>query len=109
MSEMKEQGKIYSYHNFIYPFIWEDSARKVNKKEIIESYFENNEYWENINRDNEVFSKSDWIKLYSKNEYFHAAFKEAILGYNDKYKCDKSIVAQYEFNKKYISKGAEYT
>ena len=31
MSEMKEQGKIYSYHNFIYPFIWEDSARKVNK------------------------------------------------------------------------------
>lgn len=108
MSEMKEQGKIYSYHNFIYPFIWEDSARKVNKKEIIESYFENNEYWENINRDNEVFSKSDWIKLYSKNEYFHAAFKEAILGYNDKYKCDKSIVAQYEFNKKYISKGAEY-
>lgn len=108
MSEMKEQGKIYSYHNFIYPFIWEDPARKVNKKEIIESYFENNEYWENINRDNEVFSKSDWIKLYSKNEYFHAAFKEAILGYNDKYKCDKSIVAQYEFNKKYISKGAEY-
>ena len=37
MAEIKD--KIYSYHNFIFPFIWENHETKANEKESIERFF----------------------------------------------------------------------
>ena len=105
MDEVKE---CYSYHNFIFPFIWENSKTKVDEKKSIEKYFKNNEYWQSGIPDNHRISKKEWIDLYSRNEYFHSAFREAILGYDDEFKIDKSIVLFYEFAPEIIENGAEY-
>lgn len=106
MAKVKE--KIYSYHNFIFPFIWENAEIKVDEKRSIERYFENNEYWKIGNPDENKISKEQWIDMYSRNEYFHPAFRDAVLGYNDEFKRDKSIVSFYEFAPEIIKRGAEY-
>lgn len=106
MVEVKE--KIYSYHNFIFPFIWENYEIKADGKKIIERYFENNEYWRIENSDDREISKEEWIQMYSRNEYFHPAFRNAVLGYDNEFKRDKSIVSFYEFAPEIIKRGAEY-
>lgn len=106
MGEVKE--RIYSYHNFIFPFIWENAEIKVDEKKSIERYFENNKYWKIGNSDNNKISKEKWIDMYSRNEYFHPAFRDAVLGYDDEFKRDKSIVLFYEFAPEIIKRGAEY-
>lgn len=106
MGEVKE--RIYSYHNFIFPFIWENAEIKVDEKKPIERYFENNEYWKIGNPDENKISKEQWIDMYSRNEYFHPAFWDAVLGYDNEFKRDKSIVSFYEFAPEIIKRGAEY-
>lgn len=106
MVEVKE--KIYSYHNFIFSFIWENSEIKVDGKKSIERYFENNEYWRIGNPDDSKMSKEKWMNMYSRNEYFHPAFRDAVLGYDNEFKRDKSIVSFYEFAPEIIKRGAEY-
>ena len=106
MDEVKE--KICSYHKFLFPFIWENAERKINEKEAIERYFENNGYWKIGNSDDNKISKERWINMYSRNEYFHPAFRNAVLGYDNEFKRDKSIVSFYEFAPEVIKRGAEY-
>jgi len=106
MAEIKD--KVYSYHNFIFPFIWENHETKANEKESIERFFENNKYWKSTNLDNSKLSKEEWIDLYSRNEYFHPSFREAILGYNAAFERDKSIVSHYKFDQEMLRRGAEY-
>ena len=106
MVEVKE--KIYSYHNFIFSFIWERPEMKGDGKKLIEEYFEKSEYWKIGNPDNSKMSKEKWMNMYSRNEYFHPAFRDAVLGYDNEFKRDKSIVSFYEFAPEIIKRGAEY-
>lgn len=101
----------YSYHNFIFPFIWENTDQKTNEKSIIEKYLKSNHYWHEIDLENgnkEYLSKEEWVKLHARNEYFHLSFREAMLGYNNKFKTEKRIVSIYEFAPDLIKNGAEY-
>lgn len=102
--------KVYSYHTFILPFIWEgqDHTSKTMKK--ISKCFSDNLNWLSCDIKNNDFKsiskipQMDERSFYAEHQYFHPAVRKAIYGY------DNNIVTNYIFkptmnnNSQYIIK-----
>ncbi|MGN1168293.1 MAG: hypothetical protein ACI4S2_17905 [Lachnospiraceae bacterium] len=104
------KGTPYSYHTFIFPFIWKckgDSYKKFIK------CFEDNENWEDTNMKDKqdiasFASATDAASRktkYKEFQYFHPFVRKAIYGFDDK----ERIVRNFSFNPESIRKqGARY-
>ncbi|MDD6069232.1 MAG: hypothetical protein PUC12_00240, partial [Clostridiales bacterium] len=104
------KGTPYSYHTFIFPFIWKckgDSYKKLIK------CFEDNENWVDTNMKDKqdiasFASATDAASRktkYKEFQYFHPFVRKAIYGFDDK----ERIVRNFSFNPESIRKqGARY-
>lgn len=97
----------YSYHTFIFPFIWENKHVKVDGREAIRNFFDetNNKYWRMLDWKKRTNIKEQ-TQYYANKQYFHPAARMAVFG--DDTDLENSIVNNYEFNPDYLGEGAEY-
>ena len=103
MNEMKNE--IYSYHTFLFPFIWEVGDVTVDEISQIREYFSANKYWktsEDISAENKSLTKKEWIEKYANYQYFHPAFRKAV--FDD----ENTMITCYDFDPSLIKNGAEY-
>lgn len=107
---------IYSYHTFIFPFIWEGRGKhRVPLSEIL-SIFDNNVNWVKTNMIDEhhiasnpqfegmddVNRKNAELLFYKEYQYFHPYARKAIYGF------EKDIVTNYTFRPDMIRNKAHY-
>lgn len=83
---MQEKEHVYSYHTFIFPFMWEmnDDFQK-NYNEFVK-YFEKNDKWEDTNWEDSVTIPKMYryrnSELYKEYQYFHPYVRKSIYGYD---------------------------
>lgn len=94
MSE--EKAKVYSYHTFVLPFVWESSG--LTMKEFVK-IFESNPNWQDANL-NDEFNMPDLsqrhdgmseLMFYKEYQYFHPYVRRAIYG------TEPSLVRNFSF------------
>lgn len=97
---MAEVTEVYSYHTFLFPFIWENGKLSYTKKKITEG-LDKSKYWENsdfnIKQPGDLDIK-EHISFYSQYQYVHPEVREAIFGMG------KNIVANYRICPKYLKR-----
>ena len=101
---------IYSYHTFLFPFIWEGRGNKNVSTEDFKALFDQNPNWENINMTDEfriksnpeIRSNEDAFLFYKEYQYFHPYARKAIYGFED------SIVFNYAFRPQDVRNKAHY-
>ena len=89
---MCEDKKPYSYHTFLFPFLWNDGG--IVKRKDFEKCLNKN-YWKKEN-ELDCFAKGKLDLAYNKYQYFNTAARRAIYGGSEKeknavvynYKCD---------------------
>lgn len=103
-------SEIYSYHTFIFPFIWEGRGKhRIPLPEIL-SVFDNNVNWvktdmtdeHHITPNPQLMSKTDELLFYKEYQYFHPYARKAIYGF------EKDIVSNYSFRPDIIRDRAHY-
>lgn len=101
---MSEDNIIFSYHTFLFPFIWEGENGKRARRNIIE-IFSNNSCWisDDFNPDRKEGKFEEKEKqIYATYQYFHPAVRSAIFG------DENAIVKNYQIDPEIIANGAEY-
>ena len=101
---------IYSYHTFLFPFIWEGRGKKILSTKDFKALFDQNPNWENINMTDEYRIKSnpkirndaDAFLFYKEYQYFHPYARKAIYGFED------GIVFNYAFRPQDVRNKAHY-
>lgn len=101
---------IYSYHTFLFPFVWEGRGNRSIPLEEFVSLFENNVNWENIRMSDEyhitensqILDNDDAVLFYKEYQYFHPYARRALYGFSD------DIVTNYSFRPKDIRNRAHY-
>lgn len=102
--------KIYSYHTFIFPFVWEGRKKHNVSFEEFVSLFENNVNWESVCMPDEyhitdnsrLVDKNDAILFYKEYQYFHPYARRALYGFSD------DIVKNFSFRPHDIRNSAHY-
>lgn len=108
---MSEEKKIYSYHTFYFPFIWEGTSDKIVKQKDIISYFDSSDYWDktdikdfsNVNTTAALEDEQSRMWLYQTYQYFHTPACQAIFGN------ESDVVHNYQFCTKEVRRQACYT
>ncbi len=101
---------IYSYHTFLFPFIWEGRGKKTISTEEFKALFDQNPNWESINMTDEfriksnpeIRSNEDAFLFYKEYQYFHPYARKAIYGFED------GIVFNYAFRPQDVRNKAHY-
>ncbi len=101
---------VYSYHTFIFPFIWEGRGKQRIPFSKILSIFDNNVNWvktdmsdeHHISSSPQLKDKNDELLFYKEYQYFHPYARKAIYGF------DKDIVSNYSFCPDIIRNKAHY-
>lgn len=101
---------IYSYHTFLFPFVWEGRGKhSVPLAEFLD-LFENNVNWENVDMPDEhhitpnpqILDMDDALLFYKEYQYFHPYARKALYGFAE------DIVTNYSFRPKDIRNLAHY-
>lgn len=103
--------KVYSYHTFVLPFIWEQ-ADKCHQKDI-DSFaycFKSNPNWKSVNMEEtyklkteETFSENDDVfSHYNEYQYFYPFVRDVLYGYK------ASVVRNFSFMPADVHNKAEY-
>ncbi len=108
---MSEEKKIYSYHTFYFPFIWEGTSDRIVKQKDIISYFDSSDYWDktdikdfsNVNTTAALEDEQSRMWLYQTYQYFHTPACQAIFGN------ESDVVHNYQFCTKEVRRQACYT
>lgn len=101
---------IYSYHTFLFPFIWEGRGKKTISTEDFKAFFDQNPNWESTNMTDEfriksnpeIRSDADAFLFYKEYQYFHPYARKAIYGFED------GIVFNYAFRPYDVRNKAHY-
>lgn len=101
---------VYSYHTFLFPFIWEGRGRHSVPLEKFLEIFENNVNWENVDMPDEhhitsnpqILDMDDALLFYKEYQYFHPYARKALYGFAE------DIVTNYAFRPKDIRNLAHY-
>ena len=80
---------IYSYHTFMFPFVWEGRGRHSVPLAEFLSLFEMNDNWENVDMQNEhhftsnplIDGKDEALLFYKEYQYFHPYARKALYGF----------------------------
>jgi len=89
---MEEQKKVYSYHTFVFPFIWKThKGRPENEYTILKKVFDDNTMWEctdlkdaySLETMEGEINFDDGIFTYKEYQYFFPYVRKAIYGYDD--------------------------
>jgi hypothetical protein len=115
---MQENKDVYSYHTFIFPFMWKmnDDKKKNDKKkndkkkneyDEFVKYFEENKYWDDTNwKDSTTIPDSmqyELLTLYKEYQFFFPYVRKSLYGY------DGGIVRNFSFKPVQNSTNATYT
>ena len=101
---------IYSYHTFLFPFIWEGRGKhSVTLSEFLDC-FKNNVNWVNVDISDEhhitsnpqILDMNDALLFYKEYQYFHPYARKAIYGFAE------DIVTNYSFRPGDIRNRAHY-
>ena len=90
---------IYSYHTFMFPFVWEGRGRHSVPLAEFLSLFEMNDNWENVDMQNEhhftsnplIDGKDEALLFYKEYQYFHPYARKALYGFAE------DIVTNFSF------------
>ncbi len=101
---------IYSYHTFLFPFIWEGRGKKNVFAKEFKEVFDRNPNWECINMTDEfritsnpeIKSDEDAFLFYKEYQYFHPYARKAIYGF------EGDIVFNYAFRPQDVRNKAHY-
>ncbi len=101
---------VYSYHTFIFPFVWEGRGKRTVTLDEFRSLFENNVNWENIHIPDEhhvslnplIRDKKDILLFHKEYQYFHPYARKALYGFSD------DVVSNYSFRTQDIQNKAHY-
>jgi Mg2+ and Co2+ transporter CorA len=93
---MQEEKHVYSYHTFIFPFIWNaDENPKKNYDKFVNCFEKNKKYWADENWKDSVTFPDDMKEyknvFYKEYQYFHPYVRKSIYGY------DGNIVRNFRF------------
>jgi len=102
--------KIYSYHTFLFPFVWEGRGKHSVPLDEFLGLFENNNNWENVDMPDEhhitpnpqILNMEDALLFYKEYQYFHPYARKALYGFAE------DIVTNYSFRPKDIRNLAHY-
>lgn len=89
----------YSYHTYLFPFIWEGRGKHTVTLSEFKGYFDENPHWFNVDMTNEYHLTSsrqitddhDAFLFYKEYQYFHPYARKAIYGFAD------DVVSNYSF------------
>ena len=98
-------AKIYSYHTFLFPFIFEGVDGKNDERNKIEEAFSNHPYWKSVDwmeQRTEKLNRDQKAADYALYQYFHPAVRKAVFGK------DSNIVKNYELKPELLKDEAEY-
>ncbi len=84
----KEKKLPYSYHTFLFPFLWNDSG-KVKFSDFDKCLDKN--YWQS---EKELMEKTEFAQMYNQFHYFNPAAQNAIYGGSGK----NPVVRNYRYN-----------
>ncbi|MBQ2724489.1 MAG: hypothetical protein IJF78_02160 [Clostridia bacterium] len=101
---------IYSYHTFLFPFVWEGRGKHSVPLAKFLELFENNVNWENVDMPDEhhitpnpqILNMDDALLFYKEYQYFHPYARKALYGFAE------DIVTNYSFRPKDIRNLAHY-
>ncbi len=107
---MPDDSNIYSYHTFIFPFIWEGRGKHRVPLDEFLSLFKDNVNWVNVDMPDEhhitpnpqILSKKDALLFYKEYQYFHPYARKAIYGFAE------DIVTNFSFRPHDIRNLAHY-
>lgn len=96
--------KVFSYHTFILPFIWKNSANKNMDYDSFGKIFDNNPFWLKAGPKDEASfdSENDVGLFYNEYQYFYPQVRSAIYGYNG------NVVKNYVFAPEAVHEKAHY-
>lgn len=101
---------VYSYHTFLFPFVWEGRGKHSVPLDEFLKLFENNVNWENVDIPDEhhitpnpqILDMDDALLFYKEYQYFHPYARKALYGFTE------DIVTNYSFRPKDIRNLAHY-
>ena len=100
----------YSYHTFLFPFIWEGRGKHSVTLKEFKGYFDNNPHWVDISMTDEYrmtessqfISDRDAFLFFKEYEYFHPYARKAIFGFAD------DVVTNYSFRPEGVRNKGHY-
>ena len=104
------EEKVYSYHTFILPFVWEGSRLGTQTMKELVKCFESNPFWMNTDlpdefhaeRGERIRSRQEAVEFYKEYQYFHPFVRRALYGFAD------NIVHSYTFMPDDVRNKAHY-